>query len=367
MRIAIVVPWVWQVRGNRLAFSLAKGLAAHEEVVVFVELIQERIIDEVRRQLSPAELRFLRTTWSGRVKNWRLLVRQLARAGDSRISQKLRQEHAGSPFDWVICFANEGHWIGQYVSRWSVARRPRTGLVMMDPIDQIFLLARDRPNPGLRKLFTPLYPMLHRREASRIESFDRLFSISRWVSQLCVSLYGREPAASLAAVDAELFRPSIHVDGAKPYIAVPTVSVGPKEAPLLRSLFESGLPLITYGPRGLPGIPHRGFLSDPDLVSFLQGARLTLFLFDYEGLGLVPIESLAVGTPVVTQPRGGPWAELSGNRFVRFADDPAAVLSHCQSLLSDPKTISSVGEIRSSVTDLFASEVSIRWMKNLES
>lgn len=367
MRIAIVVPYVWQVRGNRLAFSLAKELAAHHDVVVLVEAIHDRIIDDVRRQLSPAALWFLRRTRSTSVSNRKLLARQLSRGGDRRISQSLREFHVGSPLDWVVSFANEGHWVGDYVSRWQASNRPRTALVMMDPIDQIFLLARDRPNPRVREFLLPLYPILHQIEAGRIRRFDRLFSISRWISELCVSLYGRRPMASLAAVDAEVFRPLPGIDGSPPYIAVPTVSIGPVEEPLLRSLFENGLPLVTYGPRAIQGIPHRGYLPDPELVSFLNGARLTLFLFDYEGLGLVPLESLAVGTPVVTQPKGGPLAELSENRFVRFADDPATLLSHCRRLLDEPKTSGLVNEVRSGIGDHFVSEVALRWARNLES
>lgn len=367
MRIAVVVPYVWRVHGNRLAFSLARGLAASHEVTVYVEALQDRINDEVRNQLAPASLRFLRTTRAEGVTNWQLLVRQLARGGDRRISKALRHDHEASRYDWIVNFANEGHWIGSYVSAWEGRTRPRTGLVMMDPIDQVFLLARERPNRRLRELLMPLYPILHQIEAHRIQQFDRLFSISGWVSQLCTFLYGITPAASLAAVDGDLFQPSPRVDTANPYIAVPTVSVGPEEEKTLRFLFDDGLPLVTYGPRAVQGIPHRGFLPEVELVPFLQGARVTLFVFDYEGLGLVPLESLAVGTPVVTQPKGGPLAELSGNRFVRFAGDPLSMSNQCKSLLEEPKTSNLASEVRSTVSDYFAPTVAARWARYLES
>jgi hypothetical protein len=237
----------------------------------------------------------------------------------------------------------------------------------MDPMDQVFLLARERPHPRLRELLSPLYPALRQMEAQRIRRFDRLFSISRWVSQLCAFLYGLTPVASLAAVDGELFQPPNQIDNSNPYIAVPTISVGTDGETTLRRLFESGLPLVTYGPRAIPGVPHRGFLPESELVSFLQRARLTLFVFDYEGLGLVPLESLAVGTPVVTQPKGGPLVELSGNRFVRFASDLSGMLNECNSLMSAPKTDNLVSEARSTVSEYFAPVVATRWARYLES
>lgn len=332
-----------------------------------MDALSRSVADDVRRQIAPAQLKSDTITESEVVTNSGLLARQLIRGPDRRVSRHLATDHRADRFDWVVVFANEGHWIADYVTAWDSMPKPLTGLVMMDPIDQIFLLAHDRPNRRLRRFMNPLYPLLHEIEFQRIRRFDRLYAISQWTSQLCAHLYGVPPPESLAAVDEELFQPRLSIGNASPYIAVPTISVGDREESALRDLARRDLPLVTFGPRAIDGIPHEGFLTETELVSFLARARLTLFLFDYEGLGLLPLESLAVGTPVVTLPKGGPLAELRGNEFVHFAQDLDSIYSEARSLLDEARPPGLADEIRSSITTYFAARVAERWGQSLGS
>ena len=70
----------------------------------------------------------------------------------------------------------------------------------------------------------------------------------------------------------------------------------------------------------------------------LQSAAATLFLFDYEALGLIPFESLACGTPVITRPEQGPGLELRGIPEVHFFRSYEELLAVCRKLLDTPRT-----------------------------
>jgi hypothetical protein len=366
VRIAVAVPVVKRVQGNRLAFCLTRALTRAHEVTVYTETAFEGIVPEVERQIAPARFRALRVTSSDRLTNLELLSRQLRRGPDRRICAALRADHRGRPFDVVIVFANEGHWIAEYVASWDDAVRPTTVLVLLDPVEQVFLLARDRPFAAARELLMPLYPLLHAVESRRVHDFDRVFTISRWVSELASFLYGIGPSTSVAAVDAELFKSPTQLDDARPYVAVPTASLRPSDGALLALLARQGVPLVTFGPRGVPGLPHRGYLPDAELVTLLAAARATLFLFDYEGLGLIPLESLAVGTPVITLPHGGPFVELRDNPHLRFASDPATLVRLCKESLPESRSRRDPDRIRASIGNYFASEVADRWSQALE-
>lgn len=361
MRIAVVVPVVKRVQGNRLAFSLSRALARSHDVTVYTETAFDGIVAEVERQVAPARYRALRVTSSDRLSNLNLFLRQLRRGPDRRISDALRADHRAKPFDAVVVFANEGHWVAEYLAAWTEPARPTTVLVLMDPIEQVFLLARDRPFAKARQLFVPFYSALHAMESRRVHSFDLVFSISRWVAELASFLYGIATLEPVAAVDAELFQCSAPIDDATPYVAVPTASLRPSDRGLLARLYQQGVPLVTCGTRAVPGIPHRGFLPDSELVTFLAGARSTLFLFDYEGLGLLPLESLAVGTPVVTLPHGGPFRELQNNPFVRFGDDAETLARLCKESLGYRRSGREPERIRASIGSYFADEVAARW------
>ncbi|EQD40073.1 glycosyltransferase, partial [mine drainage metagenome] len=124
-------------------------------------------------------------------------------------------------------------------------------------------------------------------------------------------------------------------------------------------LARTNLPLVAYGPRPPPpsvSIPYRGFLSEDEMRVFLSGAAATLFLFDYEALGLVPFESLAAGTPVITLPKQGPHRTLSHNRDVYFGRDVGELRELCARILQSPPTRADRARCRESVEVYKSSE-----------
>lgn len=363
MRVAVVTPFVHRVFGNRAAFALARELAGGHEVTVYAHTVAEAVEDGVRGLVAPARFEPLRSRPIGSVSMGRLLWRQLVRGPDRALARALESAHRTAPFDAIVVFADEGHWIGEYVRRWPGPRRPTTILCVLELLDHSFLLGYDRPWRALRQLAAPAYPLVHGLEARRLAAFDHLTAISQWTAELVDYLYGLPTRASLAIYDDRLFRPP--ADGPAdppPYIAVPTAALDRRTGEMVRRLHDAGVRLRTFGPRPVPGVPHEGFLDDRSLVGLLASARGTLFLFDYEALGLLPIESLAVGTPVVTLPRQGPRAEHATNPNVRFASDLPEMLAATRDLLAAPRSRSTIEACVASVASYRPGPVAGRLM-----
>ena len=81
-------------------------------------------------------------------------------------------------------------------------------------------------------------------------------------------------------------------------------------------LHDQKVNIVTFGAKRAVGdrvfqqcsrfVEHRGRVSDAELVDLYSNALVTLVPFTQEGLGWVPIESMACGTPVLTYDRQGP-------------------------------------------------------------
>ena len=81
-------------------------------------------------------------------------------------------------------------------------------------------------------------------------------------------------------------------------------------------LHDGKVNIVTFGAKRAVGdrlfqrcsrfVEHRGRVSDAELVELYSNALVTLVPFTQEGLGWVPIESMACGTPVLTYDRQGP-------------------------------------------------------------
>jgi len=103
-----------------------------------------------------------------------------------------------------------------------------------------------------------------------------------------------------------------------------------------RALVQAGVKVVGFGSKIPTGtklkrltksIEWLGRVSKRKLVDLYANALFTLFPFTYEPMGLVPIESMACGTPVLTYGRQGPATTVVDNStgwLVDTADEMVA-------------------------------------------
>jgi hypothetical protein len=349
VRLAVVTPYVASVLGNRGAFVIARELAQSHDVTVFAHTVSSRILEEVRSLVAPARLDVLHTPSIPPAGMGRLLWLQLVRGPDRSLARRLQAAHEQAPLDGIFVRSDEGHWIGTSVREWATTNRPVTVLGVLELIDHPFLLRRDRGYPALRSLTAPVYPWMHRIEADRLRSFDALVTNSRWTTTLLGYLYGLPVAGEVDAYDDARFTPGAAPSSVDPYVAVPTASLDARTVPWVERLAQDRVPLRLYGPRTGGSVATEGFLPEPRMIDLIRGARATLFLFDYEAFGLIPVESLALGTPVITLPKQAPYEEHRSNPNVRFVRSYPEALAACREALRSPKTSATTSGCQASV------------------
>lgn len=343
--VAIVVPWLHGIRGHRISVGLARELSAQgTPTEFFVGRLFEGLAPWLRAGLGGAALNVGREVRSGETSILEFARHQYSRSLDRELARTIAARHAVSPFDLVFVISNEGHGLASYLRRYIPSSRPLLAVCVRELVEHPFWLGYERKWRRARALFSSLYPLAHEYEAERLRTFDRVYSNSPWTSGLLDYFYGIRVAPTFALVDRMFYEAPRGPPGSD-YIAVPTASLDAEGTRTVQSIGRRVPGLRTFGKKAVPGLPHAGFLSDPELVSFLAGARATLFVFDYEALGLIPLESLAVGTPVVTIPKQGPWATLAGNPWVRFGTTADELARALEELRATPPTGEDVREI----------------------
>jgi glycosyltransferase involved in cell wall biosynthesis len=119
------------------------------------------------------------------------------------------------------------------------------------------------------------------------------------VGEAAAAVFSPQPAAAIAAVRARYHLPERYL-----------LSVGglagadPRKRIAALTRVRRSLPLVLVGEAGawaraLDDVILTGRVSDPDLAALYSGAHAVLLASDDEGFGLVPVEALACGAPVV--------------------------------------------------------------------
>jgi glycosyltransferase involved in cell wall biosynthesis len=105
-----------------------------------------------------------------------------------------------------------------------------------------------------------------------------------------------------------------------------------------------------------------GYVPDEALPGLYSAADATLFTSNYEGFGLVFMESLAAGTPVIGTPVGGiPDVVEHGTGGFISRRDPAAMAAHIETLRTDPDRRAEMSRAaRAAVEDRSWSDVAAR-------
>jgi glycosyltransferase involved in cell wall biosynthesis len=168
---------------------------------------------------------------------------------------------------------------------------------------------------GLRSLAVRW--LLHRMrnwDARSANGVDRFIAISRFVAGRIRKAYRRESTVLNSPIDVDRFRPG----GSKEdfYLAVSRMVPYKRTDLLVRAFADMPsrrLIVIGDGPemhrvrraaRGAGNVELLGAIDDQAVVDHMQRARGLVFAAE-EDLGLVPLEAMACGTPVVALAKGG--------------------------------------------------------------
>ena len=356
MKIAVVVPFIPKIEGNRTAFLIARTLARNNETTVFAHTTAETLIPEIRKLCGNAQFETIKVSDDGRFGFLFALNYQFLR-GRSRQLSSFMKKHG--EFNHIILIANETHWLPQYFKD---GHKTKFSLLLMELHDR-GMISLQQSNVAMAKirnlLISPLYGFFKLFERNRFLTFDNIFANSTWTKTIFEYLYGIPIEDIIFTIDFDLFRPAKTSLESEKFIAVPTASLrfDPEGLKILKKLQEDHIPLKTYGSFRIPGFDNLGYIDDEEMVKILGGASATLFLFNYEALGLIPFESLACGTPVITYNKQGPSLELRSNPNVHFIDSYIKLRDLCKSYINETKTDDVVQQCRKSVIQYSAENV----------
>jgi len=216
-------------------------------------------------------------------------------------------------------------------------------------------------------LFGWVLRMLERRMVKRLRRMSKLFVTN---SNFCKSMYEewevKVDEVIPPPLDCRLFSP-IASRSEQDYVLT-YFGVYGKESKysVIKKLADSNIKIKAFGskpgsiPKSLlkhPNIEYMGRVSDEELVNLYSNALYTLFTFNHEPFGYIPVESMACGTPVLTYNKQGPretiingvtgWLADSDRKLVQIAvriwkeGYPSWMRSECRerALEFDVKTI----------------------------
>ena len=231
-----------------------------------------------------------------------------------------------------------------------------------------------------RDIFGKIYfPLLGRLEKTALTHADRVIAISNTIKHELISIYNvpKEKIFKIYnGVDANRFHPSLNYEALQsklgvnsnriilfvgrmspikgPHILLQAIPSIVEHFPECIFLFLGDgplLPYLRYMARKLRVMPHvkfLGFTSNAEIPKYFTMANLCVIPSLYEPFGLVALESLASGTPILSSVQGG-LAEIHDNLkdFPKISPlTPKFLAKQLNSLLSQPnklKTLARMG------------------------
>jgi len=192
---------------------------------------------------------------------------------------------------------------------WIIQSRP-LGLAL----DAIRRSTRSTIRTGIT-LANPFVGPLDERHVREMGGRSRL----RYSSTQHVADWFEDHGVSVQGILPIYYRPSFHPSAATPTRDYLVVYLGKEtDATAVRLLLDTGIPVRMFGskspgwvrstvvPERYPNAKVHGRLSDAELCDLYSNARFTAFPFTEESFGLIPLESMACGTPVLTYNVQGP-------------------------------------------------------------
>lgn len=188
-------------------------------------------------------------------------------------------------------------------------------------------------NPVAAAVLPMLIPFLRRMDYKAAQKVDYYIANSRHVAARIKKYYHRDSTVIYPGVSIDKFKPS-NKEGE--YYLVVGRQVAYKRLDLAVDAFnELGLPLIVAGAgeeiakqkqRSKANISFLGRVSDEELIRLYAGAKAVLFPGE-EDFGIVPVEAMASGRPVIAYGKGGVLETVvDGKTGIIFNDQTAAGL-----------------------------------------
>lgn len=179
-----------------------------------------------------------------------------------------------------------------------------------------------------RRLAEALLNRLARWDADQSKNVDQFVAISRTIQNRIQTNYHRDSVIISPPVDTRFYSPDSSIEREDFYLAASALVPYKKLDQAVEACCRLGrrLVLVGSGPeleriRDLAGptVEVLGYQPDDVLRFYMQRCRALLFPGD-EDFGIVPIEALACGTPVIALNRGG-VAETVDQSVGRLYDD----------------------------------------------
>lgn len=353
MRIAIIDPYIRGIFGQRTHLRIAKILSENNDVDFISYKVYEKLIDEVKNTVGKSNLTIVKKGYSSTYEFPYSLKYMYGGIVDLILSIEIKKRNKDKNYDAILVISSsEGWWLGYFLKKIKKNGRPLICLHITDPPTGIDLNFYEKgENTGFVKgIQDAFFLKFHK---FRLKYFDIIFGQSEWTNNIFEKYFDIVPIGNAGGVDTDKFNP-LHVTLATPdrYIVVPTVSLNDERKKIIRDLFNYGINMVLYGPNVVEGVPSQGYVSDEEMIRLIGNANAMLFLFDYESLGLIPLESLSLGTPVITEKKQGPFSELKNNEYVKFIDninDIEKISKLCKEALIATIDINYRMKIRSSV------------------
>ena len=169
-----------------------------------------------------------------------------------------------------------------------------------------------------------------RRAAARVQHY---VAESRYVAAQVQSAYGREAQVIHPPVDCTLFRPGPE-PGHDGFFLMCGRLIEPYKRPgmVIEAFRRSGARLVVAGDgpayRGLKArasanVEFVGHLEDDALIPLMQRCAATVFA-SVDDFGLIPVETMACGRPVIAFAAGGALETVVAGETGEFFDEPTA-------------------------------------------
>lgn len=170
---------------------------------------------------------------------------------------------------------------------------------------------REEANPLARMMMPALYHRLRQWDVSSSARVDRIAVNSRFIRQRVQKVWRRDAEIIHPPVDTDLFTPSLDLDDSYLWVG----QMVPYKRPDLAvdAFTQSGVPLVMVGAGGMAkklkarAGPNIRFIERLDFNALRRAyarARALVFTAE-EDFGIIPVEAMASGRPVIAFGRGG--------------------------------------------------------------